>query len=283
MTARLLQCSIDDYHRDPCAVPSLSSSIAKTLIQKSPAHAWLEHPRMGNQRKPPSEDMDEGTLIHKLLLGEGAIIQIIAADNFRTKVAQEARDAATARGAVPVLARKYDAAQIAVAKIRENIAACGINLDGANEVAIEWQEDGVLGDPVTCRCRLDHAWIDDGRIIDIKKCESAHPKDAARAVVTYSYALQAVAYTRALEALKPEFQGRAKFAFLFVEIEPPYAVLPAWLSGTFVELGTRQWTRAVRTWERCLAANDWPGYSREAIPLIAPPWAFNDKEAADGI
>ena len=77
MTARILNCSPGDYYRDPCAVPSLSQSIAHTLVTQSPLHAWSEHPRLGNQRKPASKAMDVGSLIHKLVLGKGVDVEIV--------------------------------------------------------------------------------------------------------------------------------------------------------------------------------------------------------------
>ena len=283
MSARLLNCTTDQYYADPCSVPSLSSSIAKVLIQKSPSHAYLEHPRLGNQRKAPSEDMDEGTLVHKLLLGENTRMVIIDADDFRTKDAKAARDEARAARQTPVLRRKYDAAVIVCEKIRANIRQFGIDLDGASEVSIEWTEDGVLGDPVVCRCRMDHTWLEEGRILELKKAESAHPRDISRAIDNYAYDLGAVAYTRALEALKPEFAGRVNFGFLFVEIEPPYSVVPVWMDGAYTAMGTSKWRRAVRTWERCLASGQWPGYVTAPVAIAPPPWALAAEELADAV
>jgi hypothetical protein len=47
-TARFLDVSTAEYHADPCAQPSLSASIARELIHKSPLHAWQVHPKLGN-------------------------------------------------------------------------------------------------------------------------------------------------------------------------------------------------------------------------------------------
>src|SRR5688572_24266058 len=68
--ARLLDITPADYHLDPCVTPSLSSSIAHTLVTKSPLHAWTEHPRFGALRSESSKAQDEGSIIHKLLLGK---------------------------------------------------------------------------------------------------------------------------------------------------------------------------------------------------------------------
>ena len=39
-----------EYHADPCPAPSLSRSIAKLLVERSPAHAYAAHPRLGGPR-----------------------------------------------------------------------------------------------------------------------------------------------------------------------------------------------------------------------------------------
>ena len=39
------------YHADPCEPLSLSSSTAWTLLNKSPKHAWSEHPKLGKAVK----------------------------------------------------------------------------------------------------------------------------------------------------------------------------------------------------------------------------------------
>ncbi len=43
------------YFADPAAQPSLTQSIAKILIEKSPLHAWHEHPRLGGKPDEPDD------------------------------------------------------------------------------------------------------------------------------------------------------------------------------------------------------------------------------------
>ena len=64
-----------EYHSDPCDSPSLSASIAQTIVLESPAHAWLQHPRFGGKQIEPTKEMDRGTLVHALLLGKGRAIE----------------------------------------------------------------------------------------------------------------------------------------------------------------------------------------------------------------
>ena len=51
----LLDMPEADYHKDPSPTPSLSSSIAKLLVNESPYHAYRQHPRLRKQSPLPSE------------------------------------------------------------------------------------------------------------------------------------------------------------------------------------------------------------------------------------
>lgn len=273
MTARILEVSEDGYHNDPCAVPSLSASIAHTLISECPEKAYAAHPRLGGVRRDPTKAMDAGTLIHKLLLREGKEIAVIDAPDFRTKDAREQRADAYLAGRLPVLQHDY-AEKLAIAEIlRERLAARGFEFTGQSEVAVEWTDVGTNG-PVLCRSRFDHVFLDQGVIYDLKKCASSRPRDLARHLVDYGYDIQFEAYRRALAQLRPEFEGRVQMTFLFVEIEPPYSVVPATLDGAFREIGDARWSNAVHMWERCLETGFWPGYCNGVATLQAPRWVI---------
>src|SRR3979411_2799004 len=71
-----------DYHADPCERPSLSSSIAKILIEKTPRHAWTAHPWL-NPNFVPKQDskFDLGSAVHELMLGKGVGYTVIEATN----------------------------------------------------------------------------------------------------------------------------------------------------------------------------------------------------------
>ena len=271
--ARILNVTEEEYFADPCATPSLSQSIANVLVTESPRHAWLRHPRLGKTPEEGTRALDDGSVLHKLLLGKGAAIEVIAADNYKTKLAQELRDAAITAGKVPVLASRFAEIGKAAAALRNEAAAQGFSLTGESEVAIEWIEEAQ--NAVLCRGRLDHVFQDRGVIYDVKKTRNASPAYLARQFVELGYDMQYAAYTRALTALHPEFEGRVDFVFLFMEIEPPYSVVPVRPDGAFKEIGTLRWRRAVEIWEACLTSNRWPGYCSGAITLNAPVYVIN--------
>src|SRR4051794_11565577 len=86
-----------EYFADPCSQPSLTQSIAKLLIDRSPLHAWYSHPKLNPDFKPDdSTKFDVGNIAHKLLLGRGKDIEVLEFSDWRTKNAQLARDIAAA-------------------------------------------------------------------------------------------------------------------------------------------------------------------------------------------
>ncbi len=274
--ARILEVSAEEYHKDPCETPSLSSSTAKVLVTESPLHAWTGHPRFGDEEsdEEASEDeptvaKDNGTLIHRLLLGKGPEIVVVEFNDFKKQAARDARDEARAAGKLPVIAHKYESSLEVAEHLRRRLKGYGYDLTGESEVAIEWFERGING-AVRCRSMLDHVFIDDGRIYDLKTIRSANPKHIGRTWIEKGYDLQAIVYPRALEALRPELRGRVEMDFLFVETKPPYAVVPGEPDGAILEIGKLRWARAVRVWEDCLAKSIWPSYVTSRTVFEAP-------------
>src|ERR1700677_1036911 len=92
----IFNLSAEAYHADPCPTASLSSSIAGILLDQSPSHAWLAHPRLNPNYVRESADsrFDLGSAAHMMLLEqrEDRIVRV-SADDWRTKAAKEARAA----------------------------------------------------------------------------------------------------------------------------------------------------------------------------------------------
>lgn len=279
--ARILDCSVEEYRADPCAVPSLSASTAHKIVSESPLHAWTDHLRFkatNIDELMEAEDDDtkaklNGQLVHRLLLGKGADVAVIEADNFRTKAAREERDEAKAAGKLPILAGRFDELIAIIGVLRERCRALGYEFTGESEMAIEWYEQGAAG-PVVCRSMLDHVFIDDGVIFDVKTIRSANPDRIARTFVEHGYHLQDYCYMRALERLRPKLAGRVDMTFLFMEIEAPFAIVPVVPDGAIQEIGKQHWGRALSLWERCLAKNDWPSYCTSRITIEAPQYVI---------
>lgn len=265
MTAAILDIGPAEYHK----LDRFSSSVAKTVIARSPLHAKHE---LAEERDEATKEMDFGAVTHRLVLGKGADFEVLDFDAYRSNAAKDARDAARAAGKVPILEAAFARANVAAEAIRVGLAERGLELDGDSEVVITWDE--AYGVFVPCRAMLDHAWLDRGVILDLKITADAAPTSIERTAENLGYAIQAAAYTRAVTALRPELAGRVDFMFAFCEADKPFAMNVCRPDGVFRELGERRWLRAVKTWAGCLATGRWPGYG-DAINVINPPtWAL---------
>ncbi len=267
---QFLDVTEESYHADSLGIdcgPTLSASIAKIIVAESPLHAWSRHPKLGAVVGEATDASDRGTLIHALLLGAGREVVKVDAKDWRTNAAKDARAAARKAGKLPVLAGKLDDASEVADMLRRRLETKGVVLDGVSEQTIVWRSDGVA-----CRGRIDHLRATRLPPIDLKTCESAHPDAIRRSMETFGYDIQGAAYEEAT--------GEAPW-FVFMECEPPYAVTVVEFRGSMAELGRRRWARAVRTWKRCLVADEWPDYADKPITVDASEWAIGKEALRD--
>ncbi len=255
------------YHADVCDTPSLSSSIAKLLLERPPYWAWAAHPKLNPEWKPaePKAAFDIGSAAHALLLEEGAGIEMVEADNWLTKAAKEQRDALRVKGITPILTKDFERtlemSRIASAFLKEY----GIDVSKTdNECTMIAEVDGVL-----CRTR-DDIFLP-GRIIDYKTTGlslDVFNKQASK----FGYDLQAAMYMRVAQ----ELGEKCEWLFLVQETVAPYPVQMFRPTMEFMEVGTRKFEQALAIWEECLIVGDWPGYPKDIQLLDAMPWDLND-------
>lgn len=269
---RFARFTPEEYFAEPCSVPALSASIAQELDSRSPLHAWARHPKLGGIPRKPTKALDDGSLSHALLLGEGKEIVVVDAADWRTNAAKAEREAARKAGQIAVLAEDYTAAKAVADKLRQRFADVGIVLDGESEMSALWTETARNGAKVQCRSMMDHIKLP--VVYDIKSIRSADLNTCQRHVESYGYSIQRAAYVRAVERIRPDLAGRIDFVFVFYELTAPFAVTPVRLSGAFREMGSRRWLRAVERWEHCLRTNTWPAYTDEIVELEPSAWAL---------
>jgi len=277
-----------DYHADPCPVPSLSASIAKLLIDRSPRHAWHRHPRLNPAHE--SEDsttFDMGRLAHKLVLGAGGDIAVIDADDWRTAAAKALRDAARAAGKTPVLARQMEQARVMEKAIFRQLAkheeARLAFTNGKPEQTIIWREE-IDGVEVWCRARLDWLPNPGGNVFDDFKSTGV-PASAGqwgqRTFWETGCDVQAAFYLRGIKALSrlpansmrgPPLPADPQFRFVVAENEEPFAVAVHTLAPASLAMADRKVDYAMRIWARSLKSDWWPGYPPFTSYLDAPPW-----------
>lgn len=258
------------YHLDPCEQPSLSASIAHILVTRSPKHAWTDHPRLNSDfRRHEETKFDIGTAAHAVLLEGDGKIEVIAADDWRSKAAKEQRDEARAAGKTPLLASQAGDLLEMVETARAQLAAFDLDpavfTDGKPEQTLVWNEYGV-----TCRCRLD--WLhDDLSAVDDYKTTSASADPSRWVKTMYGIGgdVQAAFYLRGLEAL---YGLRPEWRYVVQETYPPYALSVVTLAASVLEIGGDKVEKAIGIWRSCLDSGEWPAYPAVAERVEIPSY-----------
>lgn len=264
------------YHSDPCSEPSLSSSIARLLINKTPRHAMLAHPRLNPEaRNSPTAAMNLGSITHEILLGNGAGFEVCPYDDYKTAKAREWRDSVVLSGKTPI---KDDDLSAAIAMANAvHAAVAGIPgveraiIAGDAEAVIIWRDDGPL-----CRARLD--WLDldvDPAIYDLKTTAWLDDRslNARIARADTAFDMRAAFYLRGIGQLMPDLAGRIAYRWIFVESEAPFEVRVFELNEITRGFGDRKVKYAIDKWRTCLSENCWPGYARKIELPSYPAWA----------
>ena len=270
----IYKISSQDYHKDPCPLPSLSRSTIVDLLFKSAAHAKHNHPRLNpNFKESNDRKFDLGTAAHEILLEGGENIQVIEAQDWRKKDTQEAREIALKEGKNPLLTKQYqqavDMVSVAEKAIREckELGITNLRIDGNSELSFIWKEEDSW-----CRCRPDWISQDKKIIIDLKFTDtSANPINLARHIISMGYSIQASWYSRGVEAIN---KISPKFIFVFIETYEPYICSFVGLSPQFLDMAKQQTDYALFVWKECLKKNDWPSYPKRICYLDPPTWAL---------
>lgn len=268
----------DEYFKDELAPePSLSQSLAKTLLEYSPRHAWLESPRLNpNFRADDDKKYDIGNIAHTLLLGRGKRLKIIDAADWRTKAAQEARESAVEQGLLAVLPKHISQSERMVEAAREQlieVRPLGLYDDfekAEAEGVIVWQQDQIW-----MRTMIDK--LKDKRLIfDYKTtAASASPSAVARKMADDGWDIQAATHALALNAVDPENAGRRTHLFICQENYPPYALTVAEMSEAVLTIGHKKLLVAMEIWQECMESDQWPMYPARIIRPEYPEWAEN--------
>lgn len=268
----------EQYHADPVAGGSLSSSGARALLPPS-CPALFRHHQIHGQ--PPKAEFDFGHAAHRLVLGAGAGVVEIDADNWRTNAAKTARDEARAAGLVPLLSKDLAQVHEMAAALRGHPEAAALLAPGTGdpEQVIVWQDDAT---GVWCRAMFD--WLrhrpPTGRrvLVDYKTCASAEPTEVDKAAARFGYHQQDPWYrdgVRQIDGAEPAF------LFIFQEREAPYLVTVAELDPVARRIGDYRNHWARQTYARCAAEDRWPSYTEGIHEIRLPRWV--EIEQGEGI
>jgi hypothetical protein len=262
------------YHRDDFNTPepSLSASIAKTLISESPAHAKAKHPRLTDYPivREADDALDLGTVVHAILLDESVPnVDVYDYDAWRSNDAKAAKAGSLSAGRIPMKRHDWERALTVAENVKEELRNIAITprplTNGKPEQTLTWMEGDVY-----CRARLDWLSSDHTIIDDLKtSSRSANPHGFDRTLFSMGYDISAAFYLRGVRAVTGV---DAVFRWVVVETTPPYALSVLTLAPDALALADAKVDHAIKVWGECLAANRWPGYSDRLCHIEAPPW-----------
>jgi PDDEXK-like domain of unknown function (DUF3799) len=286
----IYQMPAEEYHADPCPVPSLSRSIAKKLIDQSPEHAHRKHPRLGGAGDiVPNKAMDMGSAVHTLLLDQGTqLVEMQSTygpkheragepvDDFMTKAAKEERNYIRERGGVPIL--KCDmpkierCAEVAKSKLLKLQDGAGFFAPGQSEAVIAWQEGDIWLRIMVDRLPNDPALP----MYDLKITGmSAAPGQWERRLQT-EYAFQDAFYRRGLKAVRGG--NPQPMRFIVIEDQEPHGTTIQAAADTLQQIADEEVEEAIQTWRRCMRKNDWPGYPPFTAWIEPTSWQMTKHE-----
>lgn len=262
-----------DYHADPCKTPSLSASLADTILSGTPRHAWLESPRLNPDHEPVEKRaFDIGSAAHEVLLGNGKGVWVIDAENYRTKAAQEARDDARAMGHTPLLRSEADKVETMIRALEDQLPSYDIGnpfKDNPTERTLIWEADGCVN-----RCMVDCIDHEKRVAYDYKTASGyADPEVWVRRSIDHGVDLRAAHY---LDGLKAVHGGEWKYRFVIQEKEAPHLISVVELTAEAVGMGAKKLDRARNVWRWCLERNVWPGWPTQ-IAVVEAPIFFETK------
>lgn len=252
------------YHADPAV-----SKSHLDIVAKSPRHYWHRFLDPNRVIPEPTPAMVLGSAVHTRVLEphrydiEYAVAPQV---NRATKAGKEAwAEFVEQAGRKTVLTAEQDELAAAVANAVWNHPAASLVLSkpGLVEQTYSWVDEAT-GEK--CKCRPD--WHSDCRrlLVDLKTTEDASPAGFARSIYKFRYHVQANWYQR-------PFAEAEQFVFIAVEKSPPYLVGVYVATPEMVAAGGRTADRDLARLAECRAADEWPGYSDEIVPIDLPRWS----------
>lgn len=254
--------SMAEYHGQPCAGPSISSSGLRTIWARSPAHYWLDS-SLNPDREPDDSERPHfalGRAAHHLLLQgrEGFDREYVTRPerwkDWRTAEARQWKVEQLEAGLTILTEDElFNIAGMARSLAAHPLVKAGI-LDGAVERSLIWQ-DPETG--VWCKSRPDTIPNDSGDFSDLKTCVSVSTDSLRRSLSDFGYHQQGGLVAEASRHVL----GRdlATFTLVWVEKAAPWCVRVTTLTPEDLIRGQMQNAAALRMFARCIQSGSWPG------------------------
>lgn len=165
------------------------------------------------------------------------------------------------------------------ASVRAHPAAAAILEGASKEYVLRWT-DPETG--IACKSRLDVCRPLDGAISDLKTCQDASDEIFTRSIVSYGYHAQIAFYALGLSEIYGEPIRPHRLTLIAIEKRAPHAVAVYQFDAASFAAGMAIVRSALRLLAECRAADRWPAYGDDPIPVALPSWALGDlSEAVD--
>ncbi|WP_439372953.1 PD-(D/E)XK nuclease-like domain-containing protein [Bradyrhizobium sp. DASA03120] len=252
-----------DYHRpDVCAEVSVSSSMFRSIIAKSPRHAF-EKSQLNPERsldEEQNESLSLGRFLHSAVAGEPfehdcvlrpATVGGVAYQGNR-KEWRDWKAAQIAAGKFIMSPEMVEAAKgMIVALGNFPLVQQGI-LNGAPERSLIWRDPRGFWK----KARPDQMPNDSGDFVDLKTTRSVLYRDTQRSIIDYGYHQQGAMVLEGARALGLPANS---FTLLWVESKPPYCVRAQTLKDEDLARGHALNELAAKMFWDCYRSGVWPG------------------------
>jgi hypothetical protein len=268
-------------------LPALSASIIRTLIDECPKAAhWKSYLNPVARVEKKSKESDIGIASHAIVLenNDALMVEVNPLDfigpkggvpvGWTTDAIKDAAANIRASGRIPMLTKDVADVRGAVASAREFIESLRetepaiwamFQPDGGDsELTCVWDEDGTL-----CKMRPDRIAKDRRITADLKFTKrSAEPESQGRLALPDGK-ISAGWYNRGANRV---FGVDMAYVFIVTEMEPPYLTSCLGVDPASMAIGAEKCEFGLREWQRCVAANDFPGYPNRVCYPETPTW-----------
>lgn len=253
----------DDYHRHE----GISNSGLK-LVKRSPAH--YKYPEPFNS----SRAMDMGSAIHAAVFELDYFKEkYMLLDDIEDRRKPEYKKAKDALGEEFVFV-KNEVRQIrgmyqAVRKHKRALEL--LQEPGWSELSgFKRDENGIIR-----KVRFDRLTVS-GKILDLKKCQDARPREFSKSIGNYDYHMQAAWYLDTFNLITGlDADG---FRFIAVEEKSPHGVAVYPIDEPSLMIGRDDYQEAYATYLECVQTDTWPAYSDDEQEISVPSWKVYEWE-----
>jgi hypothetical protein len=247
------------------ALPGLRISTVRAVMKNA---ARYKHDR---DNPSTAKHFTIGSAVHDMVLGDGSLVVHVEVNDWKTKAAQEKRDAALAEGKYPLNNAELAQAQAMADSLRGHPSVAKHLAAGHTEVAIE----GV--DPVTwtpMKARLDILDVEARVIMDPKTTATLDPGEFGTHAWRHGYHMAAAHYIEMAAQATDTDPAEWTFLFAVVEKTAPYLTFVTELDVDSMDLGRRDRADGIAKYLECERTDKWPGYTTDVITTRLPKWAL---------